>query len=248
MSIRFQCECGKKLKASDDKIGKRVLCPDCGQPVTVPSRSGVAIEAIDSVGAGQEPLKDSAKTARELLKLSAAASREEQNPDKGGQQHVRQKGEEVRLSFSQWVRFNATTFGLPVLGILVAAVVLYAISSRMFGEKPVYPDLFPVSGSVSLDGRPLEGAQITYRSYPEPGKKRFAPSYGGTDAQGNYKLWYKRDIKEGAILGKHFVEISKIGPDGRETLPAKYHSRTKLIQEVTEEKKTGYDFKLETLK
>jgi hypothetical protein len=248
MSIRFQCECGKKLKASDDKIGKRVLCPDCGQPVTVPSRSGVAVEAIDATGAGGEPLKDSAQTARELLKLTAAASREEQEPNKAGQEQVRQKGDEAHVTLSQWMRYNATTVGLPALGVLVACLILYAISSQMFGETLEYPDLYPVSGTVMLDGKPLAGAMITFRPYPELDKERYSTSDGNTDAQGRYTLWYKQDIIKGAVLGKHFVEISKIGPDGRETLPVKYIDGSELKMEVTKEKKTGYDFVLNSMK
>ena len=118
----------------------------------------------------------------------------------------------------------------------------------MFGDSLVYPDLYPVSGTVTFDGKPLEGAAITFRSYPEAGKERYSTSDGSTDAQGRYTLWYKQEVEDGAVLGKHIVEISKTGPEGRETLPAKYHSRSKLTVEVTKEKTTGYDFALETAK
>jgi hypothetical protein len=37
MSVRVQCGCGKRLSARDELAGKRVKCPSCGQPVTVPS-------------------------------------------------------------------------------------------------------------------------------------------------------------------------------------------------------------------
>jgi hypothetical protein len=37
MSISFTCpQCGKKLKAPDNAVGKSSRCPGCGSPVTCP--------------------------------------------------------------------------------------------------------------------------------------------------------------------------------------------------------------------
>ncbi|MBI4616745.1 MAG: hypothetical protein HY720_24245, partial [Planctomycetes bacterium] len=36
MAIRFECECGKRLSVPDERAGKRVRCPGCGKPVSVP--------------------------------------------------------------------------------------------------------------------------------------------------------------------------------------------------------------------
>jgi len=36
MAVRFSCKCGKKLKAADEFIGKKVLCSKCGETVKVP--------------------------------------------------------------------------------------------------------------------------------------------------------------------------------------------------------------------
>ena len=35
MSINLLCECGQKLTAKDELVGKRVKCPKCGVPLTV---------------------------------------------------------------------------------------------------------------------------------------------------------------------------------------------------------------------
>lgn len=246
MSIRFVCECGKKLKASDDKIGKRVLCPDCGQPVTVPSSSRSTVEAIDAPGPGEDPLKDSAQTARELLKLSATASKEGQETRQAEREQTRQKGEEAGVTFSEMAQYYGWKVGLPAVGVVMGCVLLYMFMSWMMADTPNYPDLYPVSGVVMLDGEPLEGAVVTFR-WQEAllSEERVAASIGRTDDEGRYSLEYVPDVP-GAVLGRHYVEINKIGPDGREVLPAEYHSRTVLEAEVTADKKTGYDFSLQS--
>lgn len=41
-SITFYCLCGKKLKARASSAGKRTQCPQCGDPVGIPTSSGPA--------------------------------------------------------------------------------------------------------------------------------------------------------------------------------------------------------------
>ncbi len=41
MPILLTCECGKKLKVGDDKVGKRVKCPGCQAVLTVPTPEAV---------------------------------------------------------------------------------------------------------------------------------------------------------------------------------------------------------------
>ena len=63
------------------------------------------------------------------------------------------------------------------------------------------PDRGTVTGKVTLDGQPLEGADLEFQ--PEEG----SPSYGTTDDDGEYDLMYTRD-KRGAMLGEHTVRIT----------------------------------------
>ena len=46
MAIAFSCSCGRKINAKDEHAGKRVKCPGCQQPVTVPSAGAVAKPAV----------------------------------------------------------------------------------------------------------------------------------------------------------------------------------------------------------
>ena len=96
------------------------------------------------------------------------------------------------------------------------------------------PDLGTVSGTVTLDGKPLAGATVEFS--PESGR----PSSGETDAGGKYVLQYSAN-NPGAKVGKHVVRIKtekyveKANGETvmtEETLPPKYHAETELTEEV----------------
>lgn len=117
---------------------------------------------------------------------------------------------------------------LGVLGLLVASVVGCAGG-----------DVGSVTGTVHLDGKPLEGALITF--YPQieagAGMEKGGASAGRTDAEGKYELIYNRDVK-GAEVGKHLVYIeTAVESDGYgegrgEELPKRYNSESELEVEV----------------
>lgn len=91
-------------------------------------------------------------------------------------------------------------------------------------------DIGTVSGIVTLDGSPLEGASITF--LPEKGR----PSSGGTDKNGHYKLSYSND-KSGAILGECQVTITTAfedqdGKRAAERVPKKYRAPAALKANV----------------
>lgn len=71
------------------------------------------------------------------------------------------------------------------------------------------PELATVSGTVTLDQKPVAGADLIFKPQTAGG----SPAYGTTDGEGNYTLMFTRD-KEGAMLGKHNVEIEthKLSP------------------------------------
>jgi len=95
------------------------------------------------------------------------------------------------------------------------------------------PTLVPVSGTVTLDGKPLANASIQFLPIPEPGAKPnlfLSTPVGMTDANGKYELLYcvlneKRIY--GAPLGKHIVKINANDKQGGELLPLKYSHTAK---------------------
>jgi hypothetical protein len=55
MPIKVACKCGQQFAANDNLAGKRVKCPKCGQPLTIPAAGGQEAK-------GQSPKAPSPKT------------------------------------------------------------------------------------------------------------------------------------------------------------------------------------------
>jgi hypothetical protein len=112
---------------------------------------------------------------------------------------------------------------------------LLGASTLMFAAKVV-----PVSGVVTLDGKPLASAHIAF--LPEDVNSKSAiGSYGVTDTSGAYALKSFDNDQPGAFVGKYRVEIEpKTESDDRDpklrpppkTLPAKYNRNTELRFDV----------------
>lgn len=97
------------------------------------------------------------------------------------------------------------------------------------------PALANVTGTVTLDGKPLPDAAVTF--YPADGGR---PSQGFTDESGKYTLRFT-GTKEGAVVGQNTVQVEVGLPMGESEappasklpqLPAKYNKKTELTAEV----------------
>ena len=104
------------------------------------------------------------------------------------------------------------------------------------GSEPV-PDLYEVTGVITWDGEPLEGAKVIFEPEEVREKARRRASSSTTEADGTYKLYYNPKAS-GATPGKHKVIIFKMPDDseepGEQLLPAKYNEKTELTADVTE--------------
>ena len=102
----------------------------------------------------------------------------------------------------------------------------------------------PVSGIVTMDGKPLKGVTVIF-SPVEGGRGN---SVGRTDKTGAYSLVYTiRD--KGAITGKYKVLISKTKTTDEgavETLPAKYNRDSIFEADVTASGDNKFNFDLES--
>jgi len=130
-------------------------------------------------------------------------------------------------------------------GALIFALVVAGCSTP--GEE--LPELVEVTGTVTLDGEPLEAAVLIFSPEAAGPKGRGRPSMGTTDAEGHYELMYNTDVT-GATPGKYTVSISKSAdsaPDApeEETLPPKYNIETELTAEVTANGPNTFDFDLQ---
>src|SRR5581483_2223328 len=122
------------------------------------------------------------------------------------------------------------------VGVLLPLVALQGCS----GSGVKYA---PVSGKVTMDGKPLAKVNVIFIPLPQPGSDVAGDTAGGvTDENGQYTLQtMTRDgMRDGAQVGKHRVSISLQETRGegdrsitREKLPKRYNQETELRADVT---------------
>ncbi|WP_437206968.1 hypothetical protein [Planctomicrobium sp. SH664] len=126
---------------------------------------------------------------------------------------------------------------IPVFTRLPCLLAWGGIALLLPGCHRADLDIAPVTGIVTLDGVPLEGAVVAFSS----GKGR--PSLAVTQEDGSYELTYTASRK-GALVGPHTVRITternpqegsgnQPGVKGiKEFLPPRYHEQTELTANV----------------
>jgi hypothetical protein len=121
----------------------------------------------------------------------------------------------------------------PMLCFAILAIVVSGC-----GESG--PELAPVEGTVTLDGRPLESADVIFQ--PEDQKPA---SFARTGADGHYELMRKRGVM-GASIGQHTVRITiprsmfKNPPE----IPTRYNTDSELKREVKSGEDNEFNFDL----
>jgi hypothetical protein len=144
--------------------------------------------------------------------------------------------------------------------------LLLATSCCLFGlagcsHRPAnYPETAPVSGTVTLDGKPLAAATICFS--PSEGRSSSAV----TDQAGRYELHYAGRVT-GAMLGTHRVTISQVVPDEKmkaslsaedrglldagefslpfvESLPSRYRGLNSELSAEVKPQRNVFDFNL----
>lgn len=145
---------------------------------------------------------------------------------------------------------------------LVLFISLLCLQSGCGGGPSDMPELGSVSGTITLDGAPLEGAMVTFE--PTSGRS----SNATTDDQGQYTLQYTT-ASAGAKVGQHTVRIMRGGmmdelldlegeaelpgmpADSQPAapkepqLPARYHAESTLTADVKAGSNT-FDFELKS--
>lgn len=110
--------------------------------------------------------------------------------------------------------------------------------------------LAPVSGTVTLDGKPLSDATVSFT--PAAAGADSPASSGKTDSAGKYSLKLVADESNGAVLGKHQVTISKNFVSTSDVATPDERSKAALPEhDFSYEVKSGQnnaDFKLESKK
>jgi len=112
----------------------------------------------------------------------------------------------------------------------------------------------PVSGKVTLDGKPVVKAVVTFVPVPKPGSEIAGNSASGTtDENGQYTLrsFVDGKWKDGVQVGKHKVSISRQETRGEgdrsittEKLPKKYNQETTLTADIASGGNANMNFEL----
>lgn len=135
----------------------------------------------------------------------------------------------------------------PVLPCVVATAMLLSAGCSSKSDQPA---LGVVRGTVTIDGKPLEGAIIS-----------FSPTKGGrvsqdkTDAKGAFNLIYIGSTR-GAKTGEHSVRISTacegVDPatgqmvEHEERVPKRYNSTDTVLAADVKPGKNTVDFELQS--
>jgi hypothetical protein len=113
----------------------------------------------------------------------------------------------------------------------------------------------PVSGRVTLDGRPLPRATVMFLpATGTEGKSDLPSSAGLTDEAGRYSLVLNDGKTAGAVPGKYKVMIllgAQAGADDSKPtyhrqLPPRYNRKTELARDVPPEGRADIDFDLKS--
>jgi hypothetical protein len=144
-----------------------------------------------------------------------------------------------------------------VISVIICVLALSQVGCGPSGDQP---ELGKVTGTITLDGKPLVGVAVVFQ--PDSGR----PARGKTDAEGKYELIYIRQTK-GAKVGPNRVEIApseegeeaeqaELGDDvsqnpaakpqsSKPTVPSRYNSKSELKVDVKSGVNT-FDFALES--
>jgi hypothetical protein len=122
---------------------------------------------------------------------------------------------------------------------IVGQFALIVMVACFAGCGPSGPEIASVSGTVTLDGKPLPEAFVYFR-HADGGRI----SESSTNDKGEYKLNYSLE-ESGAMVGPNTVRISTFietvkedsgaivkGTNKKELVPSKYNKQTELNVEV----------------
>jgi len=162
-----------------------------------------------------------AQTADEMLRVNASTNAKELLTKTMEESRIRaaQMPEERRkpgVDYKETAKELLFRFAPYIVGFVLLIVCLYAGSNYMLGPTTELPPLGYVSGTVTKKGDPLDGAMVMFI----PVDTKANASTAISDKEGYYELKYIEGVP-GAVLGKNKVEVSLIGPNGREVVPAK---------------------------
>ena len=110
------------------------------------------------------------------------------------------------------------------------------------------PPLATVTGTVTLDGKPVKGALLEF----VPQQPGGSTAWGGTDENGQYEMLFGQS-REGAVVGRSLVRITsddRVSVGGQayertEVFPPRYNTQSDQYVDVVDGENV-FDFKCES--
>jgi len=135
------------------------------------------------------------------------------------------------------------------------SVLICQVAFSGCGGMPAGPETIEVTGTVTYQGTPVEGANVTF--HPTSGSEQTLASQGVTDNEGRFALSTHvggGKFKPGIVPGQYGVAITKLDTAGisttlgppKDLLPRKYGSPTtsQLTADVAAGTPNNFEFPL----
>jgi hypothetical protein len=122
----------------------------------------------------------------------------------------------------------------------------------------------PVSGVVTIEGKPEAELKVTFEPQGPKDKKPSGTAVGGisvgiTDSEGKFELIYRDGMTKGAVVGPHSVAITSAKGGGAASedpatsepqllIPREYNIKTTLKADVKEGEENDFQFDLKNVK
>lgn len=138
MTIKFQCECGKVLMASDDQAGLEGKCPACGELITIPQAESLDMEEPEqSFSAEQFDEKETGEEESIGMKglEDMGGGLEEEVEDLGGGLEGEVEDQHEKRN---WVLSSRFAILASILVVVLVALVVFFVIRR---EKEPREDL-----------------------------------------------------------------------------------------------------------
>ena len=206
--------------------------------------------------AGSQKVKsDSTESASIALNLMGRGAqpveRDETEKKKRRQFGGRDERREGELSSLKEVVTYFAKMGWPFVAAGVAFLGLCVWISVSMMKQLETPPLAPVTGTVTIDGKPLKDAIVKFVPIFEGpvGSKRGTTSFGFTGADGKYRLTYANDEGTpimGAVIGSHQVQIQLNDLTGAQLIPPIYSTYQSELKADVAKGKGPFDFALKS--
>lgn len=221
-----------------DSRGRRRIVPTNEDDELHPEASSAAAAAQAAMGGGA-----ASANAKDLLTQTAENSRVRASS-------MPEEESGPRFDFST-VRAQLMQSAPMIVGAIVGIAVLYFGMAYMMSNPRKLPDLANVSGSVTLNGKPMKNMYVMLtpvkKSAEYNGREiRLTTAMGLTDDEGYYEAKYFDDV-EGVPIGKVRLWLQPLNPEDQMKIPPQYVSPSNDIREVREAGNEGkFNLELKT--